>query len=227
MSNVANYCTRSDAERGFVLLYQLKLRRALNSIGVKGEFCMSDCVKPKRILRNEAVLVVVDFQEKIVPAMYGGAGAVSEAVKLVKGFFALGCPVLVTQQYTKGLGDTVSEIKEAFSTFEHIEKSSFSAMADAGFRDTLRKTDRQSVVLCGIEAHVCVMQTALDMLEDGYGVFLAMDAISSRKERDERPSIMRMVHSGVIPTTVESVLFELLENDSKSEMFKTISRTIR
>ena len=183
--------------------------------------------KPKRIARDDAVLVVVDFQERIVPAMRAGDSAVAEAAKLIRGFEALGCPVLITQQYTKGLGGSVAEIREAPSSFSHIEKSSFSAMGDPGFTETLAGLGRKTVVLCGIEAHVCVLQSALDMLAAGYDVFLATDAVSSRKERDEKPGVERMVCSGVIPTTVESALFELLDNDSKSDTFKTISRLIR
>jgi len=183
--------------------------------------------KPKRIVKEEAVLVVVDLQERMIPAMHDGAGAVDEAAKLVKGFITLGCPVLVTQQYTKGLGESVAEIKEAFPSFEHYEKSSFSAMADEIFRDALKKAGRKSVVLCGVEAHVCILQSALDMLAAGYDVFLATDAIASRKDRDKNPAIKRMANSGVILTSVESALFELLDNDSKSETFKAISRLIK
>jgi len=187
----------------------------------------ADCGKPKRLVKDETVLAVIDLQERMIPAMRDGDGAVTEAVKLIKGFLALGCPVLVTQQYTKGLGESVADVKEAFSTFEYIEKSSFSAMGDEHFRESLMSTGRKNVVLCGVEAHVCVLQSALDMIEAGYDVFLAVDAISSRKERDEKPAVKRMVRSGVTPTTVESVLFELLDNDSKSETFKTISRLIK
>ncbi|MDR3364506.1 MAG: hydrolase [Clostridiales Family XIII bacterium] len=183
--------------------------------------------KPKRIRKGEAVLVVVDLQERLIPAMREGASAVAEAAKLIRGFEAAGCPVLVTQQYTKGLGETVPEIKEAFASFSHIEKSAFSAMGEPGFADALGRTGKKAVVLCGVEAHVCVLQSALDMLEAGYDVFLAVDAVSSRKERDEKPAIKRMLHSGVLPTTAESVLFELLDNDSKSETFKTISKLIK
>jgi len=186
-----------------------------------------DGSKPKRLKKDETVLVVVDLQERLTPAMYDAAGVVSEASKLVKGFLTIGCPVLVTQQYTKGLGECVAEIKEAFPSFEHIEKSSFSAMGDECFRDKLESTGRRSVVLCGVEAHVCVQQTALDMLEAGYDVFLAVDAVCSRKARDEEPAIKRMIHSGVTPTTVEAALFELLDNDSKSDTFKAISRLIK
>ena len=180
-----------------------------------------------RIKKDKTALVVVDFQERLVPAMGEGAMAVEEAAKLIKGVSAIGCPVLVTQQYTKGLGESVSEIKEAFAQFEHIEKSAFSAMGDPGFVKALAETGRKTVVLCGIEAHVCVLQSALDMLEAGYDVFLVTDAVSSRKIFDKIMAINRMIKSGVMPTTVESVLFELLDNDSKSEIFKTISRLVK
>ena len=180
-----------------------------------------------RLVKGETILVIVDFQEKIVPAMREGALAAREAVKLIKGFQALDCPVLVTQQYTKGLGESVAEIQGAFAEFSHIEKGSFSVMGEQGFVDALAESGRKTVVLCGIEAHVCVMQSAFDMQAAGYTVFLATDAVSSRKERDEKTALKRMIQAGVIPTTVESALFELLDNDSKSEVFKTISRLIR
>ena len=181
-----------------------------------------------RLKKDETALVVVDFQARIMPAMSGGDEAVAEAAKLIKGFEALGCPILVTQQYTKGLGESAQEIREAFEgEFSHIEKSSFSAMGEPAFVDALAKLGRKTVVLCGVESHVCVLQTALDMMEAGYGVFLATDAIASRKDRDRKPAVKRMVQAGIVPTTVESALFELLDNDSRSETFKTISRTIK
>ena len=183
--------------------------------------------KPGRLKSDDTVLVVVDFQERMVPAMREGASAVAEGVKLIKGFEALGCPILITQQYTKGLGESVPEIREAFTSFSHIEKSTFSVMGDQGFVEALKDIGRKTVVLCGVEAHVCILQSALDLLEAGYGVFLATDAISSRKARDEEPAVKRMIQAGVVPTTAESVLFELLDNDSKSETFKAISRLVK
>jgi len=180
-----------------------------------------------RILKDKTVLVCVDFQERLIPAMHTGASAVTEAAKLIRGFTAIGCPVIVTQQYTKGLGGSVSEITEAIDDFSHIEKSSFSAMGEPDFVEALKATGRNTVVVCGVEAHVCVMQSALDMKDAGYEVFLAADAISSRKKIDMETAVRRMIHSGIMPTTVESALFELLENDSKSETFKTISRLVK
>ena len=180
-----------------------------------------------RIKKEKTILVVVDFQERLVPAIYEGAAAVSEAAKLIKGVFTIGCPVLVTQQYTKGLGESVAEIKEAFPLFEHIEKSAFSAMGEPAFAQALQESGKKTVILCGIEAHVCVLQTALDMIEAGYEVFLTADAVSSRKKTDKKYAFKRMKQSGVIMTTVEAVLFELLDNDSKSDTFKAVSRLVK
>jgi nicotinamidase-related amidase len=179
------------------------------------------------IIKDKTILICIDLQERLIPAMHTGDSAVAGAAKLIKGFLAVGCPVIVTQQYTKGLGDSVAEIKEASDDFSHIEKSSFSVMGEPDFVDALKETGREIVVVCGVESHVCVMQSALDLFEAGYKVFLATDAISSRKKSDMDSAIMRMVQTGIIPTTVESALFELLENDSKSETFKTISRLVK
>ena len=180
-----------------------------------------------RILKDRAVLVVIDLQERMIRAMREDSSVVAESAKLIKGFEAIGCPVLITQQYTKGLGESVAEIRDASLNFSHIEKSSFSAMAEPSFVSALEKTGKKTVVLCGVEAHVCVLQSALDMQEAGYEVFVAVNAVSSRKVVDEKCAVERLVSSGIMPTTVESVLFELLDNDSKSETFKTISRLVK
>ena len=183
---------------------------------------------PLRLKKSEAVLVVVDIQERLIPAMREGEKVVAQSSKIIRGFRAMDIPILVTQQYTKGLGDTVDDVKDAFDgDFSYIEKSAFSVMGEPSFAKALAKSSRKTVVLIGVEAHVCVLQSALDMIEAGYDVFLVTDAISSRKEMDELPGMCRMELSGVIPTTVESALFELLDNDSKSDTFKTISKLIK
>ncbi|MDR1816234.1 MAG: hydrolase [Clostridiales Family XIII bacterium] len=182
---------------------------------------------PVRLRKECTVVVVIDLQERLIPAMREGEKVRAQAAKLVQGAELLGVPVLTTQQYTKGLGETVEDVKAAYAEFSYIEKSAFSAMADEGFADALKESGRGTVLLCGVEAHVCVLQTALDMLEQGYAVLLVTDAISSRKEMDEAPAVKRMIHAGVVPTTVESALFELLDNDSKSDVFKGISKLIK
>jgi len=163
----------------------------------------------------------------LIPAMREGEKAVAQAAKLIRGCEALGVPVLTTQQYTKGLGETVADVKEAYADFSYIEKSAFSTMGEPAFVAALEKSKRKSVLLCGVETHVCVLQSALDLLAAGYDVFLATDAVSSRKETDERPGKKRLLQAGVVPTSVESALFELLDNDSRSDTFKTISKLIK
>lgn len=182
----------------------------------------------KRIDRNDAVLVVIDIQERLIPAMREGEKVTVQAAKMIRGARALDCPVLVTQQYTKGLGETLESVRDAFDgEFSYIEKSAFSVMGEPEFEKALENTGRKTIVLIGVETHVCVLQSALDMVEKGYDVFLVTDAISSRKELDESPAIKRMIGAGIVPTSVESALFEMLNNDSKSETFKTISKLIK
>ena len=181
----------------------------------------------KRIKKEDTILIVVDIQERLTPVMAEKEEVIASAKKLIAGFQAIDLPILVTQQYTKGLGDTVEEIKSIFSDFSHIEKSAFSVMGDETFVETLKNSGKKTVILCGIEAHVCILQSALDMLEDGYDVFLVVDGISSRHLHNEKYAIKRMMLSGVIPTTVESALFELLDNDSKSDTFKAISKIVK
>ena len=180
-----------------------------------------------RIQRNDTVLIAIDFQERLLPVIFEGDSVAAEAAKLIRGFEALGCPVLITQQYTKGLGESVKEIQEARASFSYIEKDTYSAMGEQAFASALAETGRKTVVICGIEAHVCVLQTALDLLENGFNVFVALDSISSRKAADKDAAVKRMIHAGIVPTTVESALFELLDNDAKSDTFKAISRLVK
>jgi nicotinamidase-related amidase len=145
--------------------------------------------------KEDAVLGGIDFQERLMPAMKGSEELESASVRLIKGCRVLGVPVLVTQQYTKGLGPTVAAITAALTEpigegagaeeFLHIEKTSFSAMGEPAFVEALEKLGRKTVIIAGIEAHVCVQQTVIDLLEKGYTVFVAYDCISSRSSTDK------------------------------------------
>jgi nicotinamidase-related amidase len=183
-------------------------------------------MKPLRINKEEAVLVVVDFQERLMPVMKDSKDLEKAAVKLIEGCKVLGIPTVVTQQYTKGLGPTVAKIHEALGDYSPIEKTSFSSMGEPVFAEELSKTSRKTVILAGIETHVCILQTALDLVEAGYSVFLVKDCVSSRSGSDKKYAIMRMVNSGVTITTYESVLFELLKG-AKEEGFKDISNLVK
>lgn len=179
-----------------------------------------------RINRDDAVLVMIDFQERLMPAMKDREELLCSVVKLVRGIRVLDVPVIVTQQYTKGLGGTVSPIADALGMFSPIEKTDFSAAAELDFLEALNTTGKTTVILCGIEAHVCVAQTALILLELGYDVFLVEDGVSSRTKHDKKTAVNRMVQAGARPVTVEAVLFELL-GTAKATEFKEISGIVK
>lgn len=181
----------------------------------------------KRLTRDNCILVAIDYQEKLVPAMFEKEALIEKSSHLVKGFGILNLPVLFTQQYTKGLGETIREMKEAAGEGAvYLDKLTFSAWNDENFVAEFKKRQRNIAVVVGIEAHVCEQQTVLDLLEEGYGVYVAADCISSRNPYDRDISIARMRDAGAVITTYESILFELL-GWSKAEEFKQISALVK
>ena len=127
-----------------------------------------------RIIREKTAAVCVDYQERILPVMTDPETLLQNTVKLLKGLRVLGVPVYLTQQYTKGLGDTVAPIREAAGTSEHLEKLTFSAYPQ--LREKLLPPEQQPyVLLCGIESHICVLQTAMDLKAHGYQPYLVAD----------------------------------------------------
>lgn len=178
----------------------------------------------------------IDFQERLMPAMKGNEELEESVVKLVKGCRILGVPAIMTQQYTKGLGATVPAVVAALTEsigedlapadFQPVEKTSFSAMGEPVFVETLEKLGRKTVIIAGIEAHVCVQQTVIDLLEKGYTVFVANDCISSRSNTDKKYAQRRMGEAGAVGTTFESILFELL-GGAKESGFKQISALVK
>ncbi|MDD3168678.1 MAG: hydrolase [Eubacteriales bacterium] len=192
--------------------------------------------KVLRLKKEDTVLVGIDFQERLMPAMKNNVELEAAAVKLVKGCRILGVPVIMTQQYTKGLGPTVTALAEALTEpigegvgsaeFQHVEKTSFSAMGEPVFVEEMEKIGRKTVIIAGIEAHVCVQQTVVDLLEKGYTVFVANDCISSRSNTDKKYSQRRMGDSGAVGTTYESILFELC-GGAGNPGFKQISALVK
>jgi len=179
-----------------------------------------------KIRKEDAVLVLIDFQEKLMPAMKDPEELEEVTEKLIRGCRILGVPALVTQQYTKGLGHTVPRLCEVIGSFEPIEKTAFSAMGEPAFVEALKTCGRKTVILAGIESHVCVQQTALDLLEAGFSVFLVTDCISSRSKNDRKYAVLRMADSGVLRTTCEAVLFELC-GGAREPGFKEISALVK
>lgn len=185
-----------------------------------------EIMRKLKIDKDEAVLVVVDYQDRIVPAMNEGEQVIETAAKFIRGCRVLGLPAIVTQQYTRGLGETVPQIKEALGTFEPVEKKTFSAAGSEEFMRRLEVLDRETVVVIGIEAHVCVEQTVLDLISEGYDVFVIADCMTSRHKGDLQEACRRMVHSGAVLTTYEAALFEMLGSAGEPG-FREISAIVK
>ena len=160
-----------------------------------------------------AALVVVDVQEKIFGAISSmpREGLLANIVRLIDMAGILGIPVLLTEQYPKGLGVTVSPIRDRLPGVEPIVKTMCSCWRDEGFRSALQRTGREHVILVGVEAHVCIQQTALDLLRVDYVPFVTEDAVGSRRLQDATVALGRMGRAGVVNTTTETVIFELIE----------------
>lgn len=175
---------------------------------------------------KDTIAISVDIQEKLVPVMHEKEQILNKASTLIKGLNVLNVPILVPRQYPKGIGDTQDCIKDVLKEHTPIDKTSFGCLGETCFNDELHKYAQKSVIVFGIEAHVCVLQTVLGLLEQGYQVYLVCDAITSRHEYDKLIAIERAKQAGVLLTTVESILFELMKS-SKHEKFKEISKIIK
>jgi len=177
---------------------------------------------PARVLdRDRAALVVVDVQEAFAKAVVSFDEVVKATAILVEGAKTLGIPVLVTEQYPRGLGDTVEPVRAVLDGTERLPKTVFSAARAEGFD----LQGRDQALLCGIETHVCVSQTAHDLLGRGVEVHVATDAVSSRTEANRALGLRKMEESGAILTSVETALFELL-GAAGSDEFKTIQKLV-
>ncbi len=179
---------------------------------------------PDILDRRTAALVVVDVQGRI-DAVMGSGDHRPRILLLARTFRHLNLPVLMTEQYPRGLGATLPEIAEACATTP-FEKMTFSCAEDDGFLTALSETGRRQIVVVGIEAHVCVAQTALDLLHAGYQVHVPHDAVSSRRAVDCRHALERLARTGAIVTSTESCLFELLHHCG-DEDFRWVSRALK
>ena len=160
---------------------------------------------------DRAMVLVVDLQAKLLPLIHGQADVVAHARQLLLGTHIFHLPVIVTEQYPKGIGRTDPSVVEAASDAQFFEKAAFSVWSDDNAREAMLRLDRPQVIVTGIETHVCVQQSALDLRSRDYDVFVCADAVGSRTQIDHEVGLSRMRQSGVLVTTVESVLFELCQ----------------
>lgn len=179
---------------------------------------------PHRITASSSVLVVIDVQEKLLAKMPLGAELVRTTCFLLDVAKLLNVTVLATEQYPKGLGPTAPEIAKRLST-PPAAKTTFSCFGSTEFRDQLRETGCKVVILTGMETHVCVLQTALDLLAEGLTVYVCVDALTSRNPGDYNTALQQMTNAEAIPTTAETVAFEWLR-DAAHPQFKAISKLV-
>lgn len=178
-----------------------------------------------RIRKDDTMAVVIDYQEKILAAMAGKEELLRKSEILLKGLKAMGIPMILTTQYARGLGNNVERITDAMGTENAIDKGCFSVYASDEVRAALPQGKR-NVIVCGIEAHICVLQTIIDMKEAGYQPILVTDCVTSRSLADKEVALARARQEGALLTTAEAVLYELMET-SKAAEFKTVSTLIK
>ncbi|HEX8560498.1 MAG TPA: hydrolase [Pyrinomonadaceae bacterium] len=176
---------------------------------------------------GRAALAVIDVQEAFRPHIQDFAGLAERVARVARGALLLNVPVVVTEQYPKGLGRTAAEVGAALPEgFEPIEKTAFSSCGAQEFVARLEAAGARQVMLCGIEAHVCVNQTAHDLLARGYQVHLLTDCVSSRSEENRRAGLDKMLRSGALPSSTELALFELMR-DARHEQFKAVQKLVK
>jgi nicotinamidase-related amidase len=182
-----------------------------------------------RLQRTNTALVIIDVQEKLIPVIDGAEAVLRNIERLIRGAHVLGIPVIVTEQYVKGLGPTVDVIRTALEEtggYRPIEKDCFSAHGCAVFSAQLAALERRQIVIAGVETHVCVYQTVMDLLGSGHEVTLAADAVSSRTPENRDIALRRMISEGAKLSSTEMALFELV-GVSGTDEFRRISRLIK
>ncbi len=189
---------------------------------------MADMTRhPGLLARAGTGLIVIDMQEGFRPVIDRFDDVARNVGILAEGFGTLGRPVLMSEQYPRGLGHTVAEVEERLPAFtDRVEKTRFSACGVAEFETALTRARCTSWVVCGIETHVCVNQTVHDLLSRGYQVHVAEDAVSSRTAENRRIGLEKMQAAGARSTSAEMALFEMLEA-AGGEEFKAISKLVR
>ncbi len=179
-----------------------------------------------RLTKENSIGLVIDMQEKLLPHIEANDEVLSKCIILVKGLRAMNIPIITTQQYTKGLGNTVLSVTEAIGNPTYIEKLTFSCFREVQFANALNSSGKKNVLISGVESHVCVLQTALDLLYSNYTPIVIADAIGSRKNFEKKIALDRMRDAGCIISTTESILFELCRQ-AGNDVFKEISKLVK
>lgn len=174
--------------------------------------------------RAKSLLLLVDMQERLVPIMADAADLTARCGILLRAAYELGVPILASEQYPKGLGATLPALAELAP--RRLEKMEFSAYANSAIKDELTRAGQKQIILAGIEAHVCVLQTGLELVAAGFQVFVVADAVASRRPESREVALHRVARAGATLITAEMALFEWLRS-ARAPEFRTISRLIR
>ncbi|MGM0622639.1 MAG: isochorismatase family protein [Campylobacterota bacterium] len=178
------------------------------------------------IARQSALFCLVDLQEKLFVQMQERTRLQNNLQRLLRGLQLCEVELFVLQQYTKGIGETIKALQPFIGGAKRYEKTTFSGMQNRNFAADIEQSGKQQIIVAGTEAHVCVAQTSLELLQAGYEVYLVTDCISSRKKGDKEVALQRLIQAGIKPITYEAVLFELI-GDSKDPLFKQMLEIIR
>ena len=179
-----------------------------------------------RMKRKDSLFLIVDVQEKLAPAMQDSEEVISANYKLLHAAAKMDVPVLVSEQYPQGIGSTVDDLKLLIEPDDVVEKMTFSCMETGVFQKSLEKKCRNQIIVGGMETHVCVLQTVLDLLATGYQVFVVEDAASSRTTKNKQLGLERMRQCGAQIVSSEMVMFEWLER-AGTDMFKSMLPLIK
>ena len=179
-----------------------------------------------RINVEDAVFCLVDVQERLFPHMANKEIIEKNLVTLIKGLKLHEVPFIVNEQYKKGIGETIPSLAQLVNDDPHFENTTFSCCKNEPTMQAIKNAGKKFVIVAGIETHVCVLQTCLDLIEAGLQPVLVTDCVTSRAEYNTIMAIERLVQAGVIPTTYESILFELTVN-AKNPVFKAISNLVK
>ena len=176
--------------------------------------------------KEGATLIIIDIQEKLFPHIHKREEVSENVRRLIKFARIMGIPIVLTEQYPKGLGATIREIKELIPRVKPIEKVEFSCFGSEEFIRALKRLDTKTLILTGIETHICVSQTAIESLDLGYSVCVVSDATSSRREDDKTIGIERMKQSGAVISSTEMLIYELLRRAGTQE-FKEALKLVK
>lgn len=179
-----------------------------------------------KIRKEDTVLLIIDMQERLLPAVKDSEALINNCRILIEGCNILGVPIIATEQYSKGLGKTIEPISQLLVGVNPIDKREFSCFKNSEFASKFETLGRRYVIIAGVEAHVCVQQTAFDLMDEDYKPIIIANCISSRKEIDKKFALKRLRDYSADVTTYESILFELLVTSTANE-FKAISKLVQ